>query len=291
MDVESFDPRAPRVGKQSLIDFLYQNESTIRLRSSLSKSQLIHLVDEQKERLRLNHTQPVVDTRTLQPTAGGTRTSPRRRSTPHLAPVVNTDPDTIEPVSDSTAPTPSAGDPNSIPTDPVGLVSVAGELHNQEERDEGSLSDSLQDPGDEHLTQWNFIVASKTFGNSNTGKDPRTPDDHIEIRFIQDFDMPAYFPAILQETQQLPGAFPIDLSELSAKYPPTKLLMDVPLSGSYYATESISVKPFTYPVMTIASRHFVYLIKKTLLKLHHFSFVTKHSKQPPTSSTDDQPRD
>ena len=77
MDVNLFDPQAPRVFKQTLVDFLKHNESTIHLRTSLTKAKLIELVDDQKSQLGLHRTCTlVIGTHTL-----------RHSSTPNLPPV------------------------------------------------------------------------------------------------------------------------------------------------------------------------------------------------------------
>jgi hypothetical protein len=95
MDFDSFDPRAAHVHKQALIEFLTINERTIRLRSSLTKPELIELVDDQKSRLRLHRrANVVIGPRTLRPRSAPnsppgvgnpTRASPGRRSSPRVS--------------------------------------------------------------------------------------------------------------------------------------------------------------------------------------------------------------
>ncbi|KAI7934577.1 hypothetical protein MJO28_016894 [Puccinia striiformis f. sp. tritici] len=258
MDAEWFDPRAPFVTKDILRLFLYQNEHTIYLRSSLSKTELIKLVDEQKQRSRLDCTTTTINVATpvLPSAAVGTRTSPRRRPTPSTAPVLNNS------VADRSDPAASLDVPSSQSTDLIVLADVAGDTETQATASGEINPENMQD---------NHLAVSST-----------------------GFESPSAFPAFLYETQQLPGAFPIDLLESSATYPLIKLSTDVHVPQIQHVVKGITAIPFPHPgqfiaihftilykthisfpseVMNSASRIFAEFVDKTLLKLHQFSIA------------------
>ncbi|KAH9455604.1 hypothetical protein Pst134EA_023064 [Puccinia striiformis f. sp. tritici] len=314
MDAEWFDPRAPFVTKDILRLFLYQNEHTIYLRSSLSKTELIKLVDEQKQRSRLDRTTTTINVATpvLPSAAVGTRTSPCQRPTPSTAPVLNNSvadrnarlegrPQTLNTpeINQQFAstllgdPAASLDVPSSQSTDLIVLADVAGDTETQ-------ASKTLMFPiRNFQLAERSILRTCKVpkhtshllLADANTHI--RAPDNHLAVSSTG-FESPSAFPAFLYETQQLPGAFPIDLLESSATYPLIKLSTDVHVPQIQHVVKGITAIPFPHPgqfiaihftilykthisfpseVMNSASRIFAEFVDKTLLKLHQFSIA------------------
>ncbi|KAI9606199.1 hypothetical protein H4Q26_004574 [Puccinia striiformis f. sp. tritici PST-130] len=369
MDVE-FNPRASFVTKAILIDFLRLNEHTIYLPSSLNKHQLIQLVDDQRQRIRLNRTPTVNKTRTsplrsttpLRPVPGGTHTSPRRRSTPHSSPALainlpprapgsdaglqgrrgSDNPPGINQAATSPSPasaalTPSTGHASSTPTEPVVSILVAAdpqnpggpatlvnrELNLENIRESNGrvvepildsshmttindhpLSDTSQDFNDNDSAQWSVIDAFEPFSKTETIADTfkiiGSPDDHSATRNTG-FKSPGSYPAFLHETQQLPGAFPLDRAETLTTYPPLKLPADVCFIPSHDITPASSQGmlitihstllhgthgSFSSEVATRASKCLADFVNKTLLKLRHLSIVNKPDKRTPPHTID-----
>ncbi|KAI7945999.1 hypothetical protein MJO29_012387 [Puccinia striiformis f. sp. tritici] len=283
MDAEWFDPRAPFVTKDILRLFLYQNEHTIYLRSSLSKTELIKLVDEQKQRSRLDRTTTTINVATpvLPSAAVGTRTSPRRRPTPSTAPVLNNS------VADRNARL--EGRPQTLNTPEINQQFASTLL--------GDPAASLDVPSSQST---DLIVLADVAGDTETQatasgeiNPENMQDNHLAVSSTG-FESPSAFPAFLYETQQLPGAFPIDLLESSATYPLIKLSTDVHVPQIQHVVKGITAIPFPHPgqfiaihftilykthisfpseVMNSASRIFAEFVDKTLLKLHQFSIA------------------
>ncbi|POV98305.1 hypothetical protein PSHT_14102 [Puccinia striiformis] len=322
MDIELFDPRASFVTKDVLKSFLHQNEQTIYLRSSLTKHQLIQLVDDQQQRLRLNRTPAANETRTsrrrstplLLPLAGGTRTSPRRRTADRSSPVLHlnlppTGPDArlrsqsashnpprINEAPALSLPSPatpaySTGDHSST-LDPAVLNSVTADL-----RDQGGLAKlatgelNLENIRESKGSTIEPISDSSLVANSDyqpLSDSSQDSDDHDSDQWsvIDTHDHPALksrgfksstsFPAFLQETQQLPGAYPFDLAELSVTYPPFKPISDVCLIQSHDVSAALSLSS---QVVNSASKLCRDFVNETLFKLHQLSIVDKPNKQ------------
>ncbi|KAI9611763.1 hypothetical protein KEM48_004427 [Puccinia striiformis f. sp. tritici PST-130] len=257
MDAEWFDPRAPFVTKDILRLFLYQNEHTIYLRSSLSKTELIKLVDEQKQRSRLDRTTTTINVAT--PVLPSAAVDARLEGRPQT---LNT-PEINQQFASTLLGDPAASldVPSSQSTDLIVLADVAGDTETQATASGEIILRTCKVP--KHTSH--LLLA-----DANTHI--RAPDNHLAVSSTG-FESPSAFPAFLYETQQLPGAFPIDLLESSATYPLIKLSTDVHVPQIQHVVKGITAIPFPHPVMNSASRIFAEFVDKTLLKLHQFSIA------------------
>ncbi|POW00121.1 hypothetical protein PSTT_13325 [Puccinia striiformis] len=166
------------------------------------------------------------------------------------------------------------------------------------------LSDTSQDFNDNDSAQWSVIDAFEPFSKTETIADTfkiiGSPDDHSATRNTG-FKSPGSYPAFLHETQQLPGAFPLDRAETLTTYPPLKLPTDVCFIPSHDITPASSQGmlitihstllhgthgSFSSEVATRASKCLADFVNKTLLKLRHLSIVNKPDKRTPPHTID-----
>ncbi|KAH9446085.1 hypothetical protein Pst134EB_023904 [Puccinia striiformis f. sp. tritici] len=237
----------------------------------------------------------------------------------------------------SAALTPSTGHASSTPTEPVVSILVAAdpqnpggpatlvnrELNLENIRESNGrvvepildsshmttindhpLSDTSQDFNDNDSAQWSVIDAFEPFSKTETIADTfkiiGSPDDHSATRNTG-FKSPGSYPAFLHETQQLPGAFPLDRAETLTTYPSLKLPADVCFIPSHDITPASSQGmlitihstllhgthgSFSSEVATRASKCLADFVNKTLLKLRHLSIVNKPDKRTPPHTID-----